>query len=154
MKLNKFLTTGTIALFSTALLQLPSQAACSDYATQEEAQANYSRSLDRDGDGIACESLPSGGGYYRQSEPARAYRPTPQNRSAIPGWVFLTADDADSRINVRSEPSVYADSPHYGLVGDRVWATRTTQSEGYTWYFVGFPESNATGWVRGDLVAR
>jgi hypothetical protein len=40
-------------------------ARCSDFVTQEEAQAYYQRTgdqkLDRDRDGIACESLPSGG---------------------------------------------------------------------------------------------
>ncbi len=41
---------------------------CSDFATQEDAQAVYDRDpsdpngLDEDGDSIACESLPSGGG--------------------------------------------------------------------------------------------
>lgn len=35
---------------------------CSDFATQEEAQAFYSGDLDADGDGQACDSLPSGGG--------------------------------------------------------------------------------------------
>lgn len=40
---------------------------CSDFATQEEAQAVYDQDpsdphgLDSDGDGIACETLPSGG---------------------------------------------------------------------------------------------
>ncbi len=39
---------------------------CSDFATQEEAQENLAPGdpdgLDADGDGIACETLPSGGG--------------------------------------------------------------------------------------------
>lgn len=30
---------------------------CSSFKTQAEAQAHYRPSLDRDGDGIACESL-------------------------------------------------------------------------------------------------
>ena len=41
---------------------------CSDFATQEQAQAAYNttapadpNNLDRDGDGIACETLASGG---------------------------------------------------------------------------------------------
>lgn len=44
---------------------------CSDFATQEEAQEVYNtcntpdnrdrHGLDRDGDGVACQSLPSGG---------------------------------------------------------------------------------------------
>ncbi|GAA5109543.1 excalibur calcium-binding domain-containing protein [Haloechinothrix salitolerans] len=41
---------------------------CSDFATQEEAQAEYEKdpsdpsNLDGDNDGVACESLPAGGG--------------------------------------------------------------------------------------------
>lgn len=31
---------------------------CSDFKTQKEAQANYRSYLDRDHDGVACESLP------------------------------------------------------------------------------------------------
>jgi len=58
----------SVQLFLFSLLWIPLfpmavRAACSDYATQEEAQAHYSRRLDRDNDGIACEHLPSGGSY-------------------------------------------------------------------------------------------
>lgn len=31
---------------------------CSSFKTQPEAQGQYRKSLDRDGDGLACESLP------------------------------------------------------------------------------------------------
>jgi hypothetical protein len=50
---------GTLVLAPVALAQ---DFNCSDFDTQEEAQANYSPDLDSDGDGQACESLPSGGG--------------------------------------------------------------------------------------------
>jgi hypothetical protein len=67
-------TTATAGVFITAALSFgfsgTAQAAdlnCSDFATQEEAQAVYNQDpsdpngLDRDNDGIACESLASGG---------------------------------------------------------------------------------------------
>jgi hypothetical protein len=146
MKRNKFiLLTSTIAL---SLIAAPALAqTCSDFAYQEDAQANYSRRLDRDGDGVACQNLPRRG--------IAAPRPTTNrpatNRATIPGWMVLSASPG-SQVNVRSTPSTSANAPHYGLVGDRVWATRSAVSEGYTWYFVGFPGSGATGWVRGDLI--
>jgi Bacterial SH3 domain len=56
------------------------------------------------------------------------------------------------RINVRMSPSVYADSPHFGIQGDMVQLISQTQGrDGYMWRFVQFP-SGAQGWVRGDLV--
>lgn len=54
---------------------------CSDFATQEEAQAVLEEDpsdphrLDRDGDGIACESLPSGSGDNDQGSPGDGNRP-------------------------------------------------------------------------------
>jgi hypothetical protein len=47
---------------------------CSDFATQAEAQASLNSTpgdpnrLDRDSDGIACETLPGGGGAQAVSE--------------------------------------------------------------------------------------
>jgi SH3-like domain-containing protein len=59
---------------------------------------------------------------------------------------------AGDRINVRMSPSIYADSPHYGVEGDVVQLVTQTQGrDGYMWRFVQFP-SGAQGWVRGDLV--
>lgn len=57
-----------------------------------------------------------------------------------------------SRVNVRAYPSTQADSPHYGLVGDRVEIIRQTEGrDGYTWYYVEF-NSGAKGWIRSDFV--
>jgi LPXTG-motif cell wall-anchored protein len=59
-----------VGLVAAAGLAGPAQAQdldCADFATQEEAQAELERDrtdphgLDRDGDGVACEALPSGG---------------------------------------------------------------------------------------------
>jgi LPXTG-motif cell wall-anchored protein len=59
-----------VGLVAVAGLAGPAQAQdldCADFATQEEAQAELERDgtdphgLDRDGDGVACEALPSGG---------------------------------------------------------------------------------------------
>ena len=59
-----------------------------------------------------------------------------------------------SQINIRSGPSTQSSSPHYGLPGDRVEVLRSTRGEGgYTWYYVRFNVSGATGWVREDLIA-
>lgn len=57
-----------------------------------------------------------------------------------------------SRVNVRAYPSTQADTPHYGLVGDRVEVIEQKEGEdGYIWYCVRF-RSGAIGWVRSDLV--
>ena len=59
-----------------------------------------------------------------------------------------------SRINVRSQPSTSAPAPSYGIPGDRVQILNTTRgTDGYTWHYVEFPQSNIRGWVRSDLLA-
>jgi hypothetical protein len=64
----------------------------------------------------------------------------------------LVGQETGSRVNVRSAPSREANSPSYGLVGDRVEILRQTEgSDGYTWYYIEF-RSGARGWVRGDFV--
>jgi Excalibur calcium-binding domain len=76
-------------LAAAILLASPSAASaadldCSDFATQEEAQENLlpgdPHGLDGDGDGVACESLPSGGptgGGARGGSGGRAAAPPP-----------------------------------------------------------------------------
>jgi hypothetical protein len=71
--------------------------------------------------------------------------------SAVPGT--LDSKDPGSRINVRSAPTTQSSSLHYGLSDDKVEDLRQTQgSDGYVWYHVIFPQSEAEGWVRGDFV--
>lgn len=65
----------------------------------------------------------------------------------------LRANDPGTQINLRAYPDPNARNLGYGLVGDRV--TILTQAIGpdrYTWYQVRFPQSNAVGWIRGDLI--
>lgn len=58
-----------------------------------------------------------------------------------------------SRVNVRSGPSTSTYSPHYGLVGDRVWVINQVEgNDGYSWFYVRF-SSGAEGWIRGDFIA-
>lgn len=65
----------------------------------------------------------------------------------------LNATDPNSEINVRSQPSLESDSPHYGVVGDKVQVVRETRgSDGDTWYFVKFDETDVEGWVRSDFI--
>ncbi|CAA9212370.1 hypothetical protein AVDCRST_MAG92-158 [uncultured Coleofasciculus sp.] len=64
----------------------------------------------------------------------------------------LVGQETGSRVNVRVIPSTRSDSPHYGLVGDRVEVIRQTEGrDGFTWYYVEF-SSGARGWIRSDFV--
>lgn len=66
-------------------------------------------------------------------------------------YAVLTGNPGD-RINVRSNPSLRAASPSYGMQGDVVKVLDQTQaSDGYIWQYVQFP-TGTQGWVRGDLV--
>jgi ankyrin repeat protein len=70
----------------------------------------------------------------------------------LPRSAQLKGQVFGSRVNIRSAPSTRSNSPHYGLVGDRVTAFQQAQGDdGYTWYFIEFP-SGATGWVRSDFI--
>lgn len=75
---------------------------------------------------------------------------------ALPSWArpaTLSAMDINSRINVRSTPSVTAKAMHYGTVGDRIEVLRTmSQPEDMDWHYVRFGSSGAEGWVRADFV--
>ncbi|MBD1911852.1 MULTISPECIES: SH3 domain-containing protein [unclassified Leptolyngbya] len=57
-----------------------------------------------------------------------------------------------SQVNIRTEPSLNAPSPSYGLVGDRVEVlTRANAADGFLWYYVSFP-SGVRGWIRSDFI--
>ncbi|MBM0743003.1 SH3-like domain-containing protein [Phormidium sp. CLA17] len=64
----------------------------------------------------------------------------------------LVAQDAGSRINVRSAPTIASSRAHYGVAGDRVEVVRSMRgSDRSMWNYVQF-SSGAKGWVRGDFV--
>lgn len=73
--------------------------------------------------------------------------------SALAQSAVLISRDASSRINVRSQPSTQARSPHYGFAGDRVQVLWSTEgSDRQLWRYVKFNRSGAEGWVRSDFV--
>ena len=65
----------------------------------------------------------------------------------------LTASNPKSRVNLRATPEATGKRLGYGLAGDQVQVLdKTTGTDGKTWYKVRFIRSNASGWIRGDLV--
>jgi len=70
----------------------------------------------------------------------------------FPRSAQLVGQAFGNQVNVRSAPSTRSNSPHYGLVGDRVTALQQSQGDdGRTWYYVRF-SSGATGWIRNDFI--
>lgn len=58
-----------------------------------------------------------------------------------------------SEVNMHEYPDVDSYSPHYVLVGQYVEVLNYTEgSDDYIWYYIEYPPSGATGWVRGDFV--
>lgn len=76
---------------------------------------------------------------------------------AARGISTLKASSANTRINVRSQPTVNSDSPHYGMPGDKVKVIQCVKDQDTTgsdlnWCRVEFVSSKATGWVRSDFI--
>ncbi|HAJ58894.1 MAG TPA: SH3 domain-containing protein, partial [Cyanobacteria bacterium UBA8543] len=64
-----------------------------------------------------------------------------------------TLRERGDTINVRSAPGLDRNILHYGVPGDLVTVEESSQEfQGYRWHRVKFP-SNATGWVREDLLS-
>lgn len=78
------------------------------------------------------------------------YRATPINP---PRTAHLTAAQADSQINLRSQPTTQSTSRGYGLPGDQIQLQQLAEGEGgFSWYYVKFAQSGAEGWIRGDFI--
>ena len=76
---------------------------------------------------------------------------------ATRGVSTLKASSANSRINVRSQPTINSSSPHYGVSGDKVKVIqcvqdRDTAGSDLNWCKVQFVNSKAIGWVRSDFI--
>lgn len=99
--------------------------------------------------------FPSGAEGWIQSDFVRSTDLQPRVASSVrqfPRSAQLTGQSIGSQVNIRSAPSIGADSPHYGLVGDRITVLKQIQGDdGNIWYFVQFP-SGATGYVRDELI--
>jgi hypothetical protein len=75
---------------------------------------------------------------------------------------FLTAEDSNSRINLREGPGTDSAIVHYGIPGDMVDFLNeggnpralmvADDADGVRWYQVGVRESGAYGWVKGNFV--
>ncbi len=93
---------------------------------------------------------------------------THAQRNPFPGLdsycqATLKAQERGARINIREGAGLNSRVLHYGIAGDRVMLLRETangdperlairtDTQGYSWYRVGFPKTRATGWVRSDF---
>lgn len=57
---------------------------------------------------------------------------------------------AGGQVKVYAQPSTRSNSPHYGLTGDQVIATRLAENDTQElWYYVKFP-SGAEGWIQAE----
>ncbi|GAB4337982.1 MAG: hypothetical protein OHK0047_27980 [Leptolyngbyaceae cyanobacterium] len=73
------------------------------------------------------------------------------------GISTLKASSPNTRINVRSQPTIKSDSPHYGIPGDKVKVIQCVQDQDtagsdLNWCRVEFVNSKATGWIRSDFI--
>ncbi|AFZ04161.1 SH3 domain-containing protein [Calothrix sp. PCC 6303] len=95
------------------------------------------------------------------------YYVQPKVKGILSGWIrsdlvsfnpsnkrYATlAGSRGSKINVRAAATLNSKAIHYGLVGDLVTVEDSYKAPGqFRWYRVRFP-SNASGWVRGDLLS-
>lgn len=70
----------------------------------------------------------------------------------------LRANQPGSRINVRSDATLYSRAIAYGLAGDRVSILECRQDtdtagSNLNWCRVQFPVSRAIGWIRSDFIS-
>jgi hypothetical protein len=93
--------------------------------------------------------------------PAPTATTAPTTAAASPGGTpinppqaaTLTAQEAGSQINLRSQPTAQSSSRGYGLVGDAVQLLQAAEGgDNLTWYYVRFQGTGAEGWVRGDFI--
>jgi hypothetical protein len=73
------------------------------------------------------------------------------------GISTLRASRANTRINVRTQPTINARASQYGLPGDKVQVIecvqdRDTPKSDLNWCKVQFVKSKAVGWVRSDFI--
>jgi hypothetical protein len=70
------------------------------------------------------------------------------------GMARLISSEPGSAINIRAGVGISAEVLHLGYGGDRVEVlNQVSGGDGFRWYNIRFPQSGATGWVRGDFIA-
>lgn len=94
----------------------------------------------------------------REASPSLIQPKSPQSTTQstireFPKSARLTAQQSNSRINLRSKPSSTSPDKGYGLVGDPVkLLDKAEGADGLTWYYVKFDGSGAEGWIRNDFI--
>ncbi|MEA5512221.1 SH3 domain-containing protein [Crocosphaera sp. UHCC 0190] len=73
------------------------------------------------------------------------------------GISTLRATNPNTRINVRSQPTINSSAPQYGLPGDKVQVIecvqdKDTRGSDLNWCKVQFVKSKAIGWIRSDFI--
>jgi hypothetical protein len=85
----------------------------------------------------------------------RGDRRSVSSTSNVPssGMARLISSEPGSAINIRAGVGTSAEILHLGYAGDRVEIlNQVSGGDGYRWYNIRFPQSGATGWVRGDFI--
>lgn len=126
-----------IALIALPMLRAEARARCADFATQQEAQAymqaNGANYLDRDNDGVACESLPKGSQPSQpkpiQSRPVA--NPKPSTNAQVSAVIVSTGDGDTLRISQSNKTITVRlgclDAPELNQPGGVDSATRLRQ---------------------------
>jgi uncharacterized protein YgiM (DUF1202 family) len=73
------------------------------------------------------------------------------------GISTLRASNPNTRINVRTKPTINSSAPQYGLPGDKVKViecvkNKDTAGSDLNWCKVEFVKSKAVGWIRSDFI--
>lgn len=112
---------------------------------------------DADSEPLAATSEATPPATAATSDTPSSTSPLPTDTTEViinpPQAASLTAQEANSEINVRSQPTVDSTATGYGLVGDTVKLLKTADgTDGFAWYYAKFDESGAEGWIRGDFI--
>ncbi len=73
------------------------------------------------------------------------------------GISTLRASTSNTRINVRTKPTINSTATQYGLPGDKVTVIECVQNQDtagsdLNWCKVKFVKSKAVGWIRSDFI--
>ncbi|WP_373481226.1 SH3 domain-containing protein [Geminocystis sp.] len=73
------------------------------------------------------------------------------------GISTLRASNPNTRINVRTKPTINSSAPQYGIPGDKVKViecvlNKDTAGSDLNWCKVEFVKSKAVGWIRSDFI--
>ena len=104
---------------------------CKDFATQADAQAVFNATpgdpnrLDRDGDGIACETLPGGTGAQAVTEDNTAFGTSTSRQVSTRTVGAVAAGDGSSSADASALPYVLGGLAFAGAGGAALAARRT-----------------------------